>query len=186
MKIIRQKEFGLSNGFKAIGGLATLGAIVGGTVGNKIDKAKASRPVTEEEITDYRKYLNDGSKFYEDLSKKVQDRKLAKLSDLSKNDLDRLREGVYESGDLDVLNNAEEYFNKKLTDDDRTKLSKELRKISSSYQNSSRKTDNEIRDRISKTKSLLNNSHKARNIGSAIGTGIGLLGGAALLKTTRK
>lgn len=185
MKIIRQKQFGLSNGLKAVGGLATLGAIVGGTVGNKIDKAKASKPVTEEEITDYRKYLNDGSKFYEDLSKKVQDRKLAKLSDLSKKDLDRFREGVYESGYIN-LDNAEEFFNRKLTDEDRTKLSKELRKISSSYQNSSRKTDNEIRDRISKNKSLLNNSHKARNIGSAIGTGIGLLGGAALLKTTRR
>ena len=185
MKIIRQKQFGLSNGLKAVGGLATLGAIVGGTVGNKIDKAKASKPVTEEEITDYRKYLNDGSKFYEDLSKKVQDRKLAKLSDLSKKDLDRFREGAYESGDLD-LDDVEGYFNKKLTDKDRTKLSKELRKISSSYHNISRKTDNEIRDRISKSKSLFNNSHKARNIGSAIGTGIGLLGGAALLKASRK
>lgn len=30
MKIIRQKQFALSNGFKAVGGLATLGAIVGG------------------------------------------------------------------------------------------------------------------------------------------------------------
>ena len=186
MKIIRQKQFALSNGVKAVGGLATLGAIVGGAVGNKIDNAKASRPVTEEEISGYRKYLNDESKFYKDLSKKVQGRKLAKLSDLSKKDLDRFREGVYESGHLNHLDDVEGYFNKKMTEEDRTKLSKELKRISSSYQNRSRKTDNEIRDRISKNKSLLNNSHKARNIGSAIGTGIGLLGGAALLKASRK
>lgn len=185
MKIIRQKQFALSNGFKAIGGLATLGAIVGGAVGNKIDNTKASRPVTEEEISGYRKYLNDESKFYKDLSKKVQDRRLAKLSDLSKKDLDKFREGAYESGHLN-LDDVEGYLNKKMTDEDRTKLSKELKKISNSYQNSSRKTDNEIKDRISKNKSRLNNSHKARNIGGAIGTGIGLLGGAALLRASRK
>lgn len=180
MKILRQKAFSHETA-KVLLGLGTVGAALGSTVGEQIGYRKGKRAAKEE----YKKFRQEAEEDYNSGETLKEQKEKLKNAKLLKKDIKRWRKE--KSSPKAVMDTLES-----IADDDIRGYQYNIDRMTGKYgKGVAESTKNQFIDTAAASKSSKSNTAKDRERlgvkrGAAIGTGIGLLSGAALLKATRK